>query len=193
MPENPPPTKARAWERKRNEKKNRAASSGAASSGAAPRRAGLRALAASLPRVTKKLFGKRGFAEGGLAADWSGIVGAELASRCRPGKLAFARAAERRDGTLTLRVEAPFATEVQHLAPQIMERINGYFGYRAVARLRLKQVAYSPRSATQPATPEPAREIAPELAARLESVEDPELRAALGRLGRALGPRPDQD
>jgi hypothetical protein len=28
--------------------------------------------------------------------------------------------------------------------------------------------------------------MTPELAARLESVEDPELRAALGRLGRAL-------
>jgi hypothetical protein len=157
-----------------------------------PRRAGLRALAVSLPRVTKRLFGKRGFAEGGLAADWSGIVGAELATRCRPGKLAFARAAERREGTLTLRVEAPFATEVQHLAPQIMERINGYFGYRMVARLRLKQVPYSPgpdatRTAPAPgAAPDP--EITPELAARLESVEDPELRAALGRLGRALGP-----
>ena len=157
-----------------------------------PRRAGLRALAVSLPRVTQRAFGKRGFAEGGLATDWSGIVGSELAARCRPGKLTFPRAAERREGTLTLRVEAPFATEVQHIAPQIMERINGHFGYRMVARLLLKQVAYSPRPATPPAKPEPAPEITPELAARLESVEDPELRAALGRLGRALGPRPDQ-
>ena len=157
------------------------------------RRAGLRALAVSLPRVTRRAFGKRGFAEGGLAVDWTGIVGTELAARCRPGKLAFARAAERRDGTLTLRVEAPFAIEVQHLAPQIMERINGHFGYRMVARLLLKQVAYSPRPATSPAKPGPAPEITPELAARLESIEDPELRAALGRLGRALGSRPDQD
>ncbi len=157
------------------------------------RRAGLRALAVSLPRVTQRAFGKRGFAEGGLAADWPGIVGAELAARCRPGKLAFARAAERRDGTLTLRVEAPFAVEVQHLAPQIMERINGHFGYRMVARLLLKQVAFSPRPATPPAKPEPAPELTPELAARLESVEDPELREALGRLGRALGPTPGRD
>ncbi len=153
-----------------------------------PRRAGLRALAVTLPRVTKRLFGKRGFAEGGLAADWPGIVGAELAARCRPGKLAFARAAERREGTLTLRVEAHFATEVQHLAPQIMERINGYFGYRAVARLRLKQVPYRPGPKRNRTAPVPTPEITPELAARLESVEDPELRAALGRLGRALGP-----
>ncbi len=154
----------------------------------APRRAGLRALAVSLPRVTKRLFGKRGFAEGGLAADWPGIVGTGLATRCRPGTLTFARAGVRREGTLTLRVEAPFATEVQHLAPQIMERINGYFGYRAVARLRLKQVPYRPGPKPDRTVPAPDPEITPELAARLESVEDPELRAALGRLGRALGP-----
>ncbi len=152
------------------------------------RRAGLRALAAALPRVTKRLFGTRGFAEGGLAADWPGIVGTELAGRCRPGKLAFARGAERRNGTLTLRVEAPFATEVQHMAPQIMERINGYFGYGAVARLRLQQVPYRPApEPDQPGpAPAPGAETSPELAARLEAVEDPELRAALGRLGRAL-------
>lgn len=153
-----------------------------------PRRAGLRALAVSLPRVTKKLFGKRGFAEGGLAADWPEIVGTELAQRCRPGKLTFARGAERRNGTLTLRVEAPFATEVQHMAPQIMERINGYFGYGAIARLRLQQVPYRPGSKPEQPGPAPASgaETSPELAARLEAVEDPELRAALGRLGRAL-------
>ncbi len=152
----------------------------------APRRAGLRALAVSLPRVTKRLFGKRGFAEGGLAADWPGIVGAELASRCHPGKLAFARAAERREGTLTLRVEAPFATELQHLAPQLMERINGYFGYRAVARLRLQQVPPAP-SAARPAPPPTVRgEDEAVLERRLDAVEDPDLRAALGRLGRAV-------
>ncbi len=154
--------------------------------GAAPRRAGLRALAVTLPKVTQRLVGKRGFAEGGLAADWPGIVGNEIASRCMPGKLSFERHAERRDGTLTLRVEAPFATELQHLAPQVMERINGYFGYRAVARLRLKQVPPAPRAARQ--APPPAARVEDEAALerRLDAVEDPDLRAALGRLGRAL-------
>ena len=153
---------------------------------AAPRRAGLRALAVTLPKVTQRLVGKRGFAEGGLAADWPGIVGNEIASRCMPGKLSFERHAERRDGTLTLRVEAPFATELQHLAPQVMERINGYFGYRAVARLRLKQVPPAPRAARQ--APPPAARVEDEAALerRLDAVEDPDLRAALGRLGRAL-------
>ena len=69
-----------------------------------------------------------------------------------------------------------------------MERINGYFGYGAIARLRLQQVPYRPGSEPEQPGPAPApgAETSPELAARLEAVEDPELRAALGRLGRAL-------
>ncbi len=152
-----------------------------------PRRAGLRALAVTLPKVTRRVLGQRGFAEGGLAAEWPGIVGVEIAARCRPGRLAFARAAERREGTLTLRVEAPFALEIQHLAPQLIERINGYFGYRAVARIKLQQVPLAARrhADAPPAPPlSPAQEAA--LESRLAGVEDPDLRAALGRLGRAL-------
>ncbi len=72
------------------------------------------------------------------------------------------------------------------MAPQIMERINGYFGYGAVAWLRLQQVPYSPGPAPGQPEPGPDAEPSPELAARLNAVEDPELRAALGRLGRAL-------
>ncbi len=154
----------------------------------ARRRAGLRALAVTLPKVTRHIFGRRGFAEGGLAIEWPSIVGTEIAAHCRPDRLAFERASERREGTLTLRVEAPFATEIQHLSPQIIERINGYFGYRAVARLRLHQ---APLAATEVAAPRPAASPPDEaaLARRLEAVEDPELRDALGRLGRALDRR----
>ncbi len=153
----------------------------------APRRAGLRALAVSLPKATRHIFGRRGFAEGGLAIEWPSIVGAQLAALCVPGKLSFAYPSERREGTLTLRVESAFATEAQHLAPLLIERVNGYFGYRAVARLRLQQGPLAPRGTRAPAPPALSAEDEMALKRRLDQVEDPELRAALGRLGRALG------
>jgi hypothetical protein len=149
----------------------------------------LRALAVTLPRLTRRLIGRGGFAEGGLAADWPGIVGTEMASRCQPGKLVFRHQSERREGTLTLRVEAPFAVELQHLAPQLIERINGYFGYRAVARLTLRQVPLAPPGARAPPTAPLSAEDEAALDRRLDEVEDPDLRVALGRLGRALGRR----
>ena len=151
------------------------------------RRRGLHALAATLPKVTRRALGRRGFAEGGLIAEWPSVVGREIAARCLPAKLALARPGRREDGTLTLRVEPGFATELQHLAPQIIERVNGYLGYRAVDRLILKQGPLP--GPEEEATPPPHQLTADEAAAlkdRLSAVDDDELRAALERLGRAV-------
>ena len=115
------------------------------------RRPGLRAVAATLPKVTRRALGKRGFAEGGLATEWPSIVGEHIAARCLPRKLALARPGKRAEGALTLRVEPGFAIDLQHLSPLLIERINGYFGYRAIARLTLQQgPVRAPRKAPPP-------------------------------------------
>ncbi len=143
---------------------------------------GLRALAASLPKVTRKAMGKRGLGEGGLIADWPSIVGAELAAVSAPSKLT--RGGE---ATLTLRVESGHALALQHLEPLVVERINSYLGYGGVARLRLQQgpLAKNREPPSAPPPPlSPAEEA--ELAARSATVADAELRAALDRLARAV-------
>jgi hypothetical protein len=158
----------------------------------AVRRAGLRALAATLPKVTKRALGKRGFADAGLLADWPAVVGREIAERCVPRKLARARPGGREAGTLTLKVEPGAALELQHLEPLLIERINAYLGYRAVGRLRFLQgrIGTQPaRTPSPPPTPQPGAERA--LRGRLESVEDPDVRAALEGLGRAVLERRD--
>ncbi|MEE8189487.1 MAG: DciA family protein [Kiloniellales bacterium] len=155
------------------------------------RRPGLRAVAATLPRVAKRALGRRGFAEGGLAVEWPSIVGEELAARCLPSKVAVARPGRRAEGTLTLRVVPGFATELQHLAPLILERVNGYFGYSAIGRLQLQQ---GPLPARRPPRRPPEPPLSPEeeaeLKDRLAGVEDEELRGALERLGRAVRQQP---
>ena len=40
---------------------------------------------------------------------------------------------------MTLRCLGAMALELQHQTPMLLERINSYFGYRAVAQLRLVQ------------------------------------------------------
>lgn len=143
---------------------------------------GLRALATSLPKATRKAMGKRGLGEGGLIADWPSIVGAELAAVCTPNKLTRGG-----DATLTLRVESGHALTLQHLEQLVIERINGYLGYGAVARLRLQQgpLTRNRKPAALPPPPlSPAEEA--ELAARTATIADDELRAALERLARAV-------
>lgn len=150
------------------------------------RRGVMRALAADVPQVVKPALGKRGFSEGQMVAQWADIVGADLARRVMPEKLIFPPG-ERRDGTLRLRVAPGFALEAQHREPQVLERLNGFFGYRALARLTLVQ---GPLPKETPAAPRRRRDLAPgeraALAQRVAGIADSELRDALTRLGEAV-------
>ncbi len=148
------------------------------------RRGGPRALAAMLPKIAKPAFGKRGFVEAGVLTDWSVIVGPVLAAETRPMRLSFPRGA-RTDGTLQIRVTSAFAPELQHLAPLVIERINRYFGYGAIARLTLSQgpVIRPPRNKRR-RLPDPEPATLRRLETRVAAIEDAELRAALAGLGR---------
>lgn len=150
------------------------------------RRGSLRAIAADVPKIAGAVLGKRGFAEAQLVAQWPAIIGEALAAGVSPDKLSFARGV-RRDGTLHLRVASGLALEVQHREPVLLERINAFFGYRAVARLALKQgpPAHAPKAS--PPTRRPLKgEERQLLDQRLAAIEDPELKSALLRLGEAV-------
>jgi hypothetical protein len=143
-------------------------------------------LAATLPKVTRKVLGRRGLAEGSLVADWPALVGEMIAERSLPLRLSF-DGGERRDGTLHVRVSGALALELQHLEPQVVERINGFFGYRAVGRLRIHQgpVPMRPRPRRSEPPPPPA-ETEAEIAALVAPVDDGALREALQHLARSL-------
>lgn len=155
------------------------------------RRGGTRAIGALAPALTKQAIGKRGFTSATILTDWAKIVGAELARQSQPDGLRFPRG--RRDGgVLTVRVDGPLATELMHLEPLVIERINGHFGYKAVERLKLIQAPVRRAGAGGAAKPPPkpkrvlseAEEEAIE--ERVAHIADPELRERLKRLGRAV-------
>jgi hypothetical protein len=88
---------------------------------------------------------------------------------------------------LKLRVAAAKGIEIQHRAPLVIERINLFFGRAVVERLALVQ---APLPLSSPPPPAPARALARGEAAaldrQLDGIADPQLRAALDRLGRAV-------
>lgn len=156
---------------------------------------GPRPVAALLPSVTRKALGKQGFAHAALITDWQDVVGPDLARVSQPERLTFGRG-ERRNGVLHIRVLGAVATEMQHLAPIVMERVNRYFGFRAVAQIKLRQTT-SIRRPTGPTRPRPqprrpreetVRHLAP-LLARVEDAELEEILLSLGQgvLGRDAG------
>ena len=149
------------------------------------RRGGLRAIAAEIPRIAGAALGKRGFGEAQLVTQWEAVIGEELAAKLSPERLVFPRG-ERRGGTLRLRVASAFAVEAQHLEPVLIERINAFFGYGAVARLAFIQ---GPPLTAAPAPPRLRKLSAEEqrdIESRVAGVADPELRDALVRLGSAV-------
>jgi hypothetical protein len=144
-----------------------------------------RPLARIVPKVAGKALGKRGMAFGTLITDWATIMGPDLARSTLPQKLTFPPG-QRQDATLHLRVSGSAALDVQHQEPQLIERINAFFGYRAIARIKLIQ-APMPGAPRRPKT---LRPMTPEEEAGIQRatgpVEDEDLRDALARLGRAV-------
>lgn len=149
-----------------------------------PRRGGgPRALASQVARLTRPVLARRGFAAAEIIERWGDIVGQALAARSLPERIAFPPG-KREDGTLHLRVDSgSLALELQHFEGLLVERVNGYFGYRAVARLRLTQrpMPKAPARAA-PVPDDPPDEADP----RLADIDDPGLRAALAGLGAAV-------
>lgn len=152
-----------------------------------PKRRGgsFRAIGAELPKLARPVLGKRGLGEAQLLMHWEAIVGPELAEDARPERLSFAKG-ERAHGTLRLRVAPGAALELQHQAPVVIERVNAFLGYPAVARLAFVQAPLPP-ARPRPVAPRPLRPDEQEaLVRRVETVDDEELRAALERLGAAV-------
>ena len=130
---------------------------------------------------------KRGFSEPRLLVEWDAVVGAQIAGLCRPVKLGYA-SKQGMGGTLTIGALGAMALEVQHLTPQIEERVNAHYGYRAISRIRLVQLgpeAFEEHRKAQ-AVPHTRPEEVARIRSMVEPVADDGLRGALERLGRNI-------
>ncbi|MGE3709278.1 MAG: DUF721 domain-containing protein [Hyphomicrobiaceae bacterium] len=166
--------------------------------------AGIRASVSARPvgsfiaRLTRKAMEKYGFSAAQLITDWALIVGPELARHTEPQRLKWPRAvnayAETEEGAagrpgaiLYLRVDAARALDVQYSSHLIIDRINGYFGSRAIASIKILQAPALPVETSSSRRPGPLRKTsAPKASIDLNAVADERLRTALERLQRNI-------
>ncbi|WP_336946053.1 DUF721 domain-containing protein [Asaia sp. HN010] len=147
-----------------------------------------RALGSILPQVTKPAFSKRAAPAIRLILDWAEIVGPALASQTEPRRVSA--------GTLTIACTGPVALELQHLAPQLIERINTHCGpLRSgrdlrfddgsilVKRIKILQDPSIMRPVTPAARPVPQPVSIPDM-------KEGELQAVLARLGGHIRRKP---
>ena len=147
---------------------------------------GLAPLTAEARAITKPILGKYGFAGIDILTNWEEIVGADLARGIKPQKLSF-DGLKRTDGTLhVLSAGGAFAMLLEHQKNRVIDRINTFFGYPAVAHIKIQQGAFklSPSGSIVESSLSPAEEE--NLRQRTAAIEDIELREKAYQIGREI-------
>jgi hypothetical protein len=164
---------------------------------------GPKAVGSFVPGLTRQAFEKFGFSAATLLTDWATIVGADLAAYTAPERLKWPRAVEigedpaeesskgRPGAMLILAVDPARALDVQYKVRQLVDRINAYFGYRAVADLRIVQTPLKrPITTSRLDTTSLLRHD--RVVPKVEGVTDAGLKAALERMAAGLSEREAQ-
>lgn len=167
----------------------------AGKSGTPKRRGGGFKSAASAARdQVTTMAGQKGFAETDVLLRWAEIAGAALAEVCRPVKVHYG--AQRTLGaTLVVQTTSGRAPEVEMQGPALIDRVNQFYGYRAIQRLKVTQsTGIGPvagfAEAAKPfvgpgarADTKPTKADQTEAATLAEGISSPGLRDALTRMG----------
>ena len=158
--------------------------------GAAPRRTRKGFAAASLSGASalRRVAGRRGVAEARLLTHWREIAGPVFGDASSPIRVK-PRGGHALGGVLVLAVDGPRASELEHAAPQLIERVNAFYGYAAVAEVKLTQAAT--RAVPPPRIERPKPVALSDLSESkqrtllkmTQTVADDDLRGALARLG----------
>lgn len=145
-----------------------------------------------LPEALGPAAARQGFASAEILSRWEAIVGPEFASVSAPQKLSIpprAPAASPDEpaprAVLTLKVDGAFALEIQHRSAEIVGRVNAYLGWPCVGALKLRQGSIGSRGPARTSPPPPTEQEARRVAEAAARIDEPELGAALRRLGEA--------
>lgn len=146
-----------------------------------------RRVSSLVERDIKRMGEKRGFTETRLLTHWGDIAGPDTAAICRPVKVGFPRNGF--GAILTLLTTGAQAPMLQMRLPQIIDRVNACYGYRAISRIDITQTAptgfaegqaeFAPRTKTRA---EPDAECQAQARQKTADVGDEGLRQSLERL-----------
>ena len=148
---------------------------------------GLAPLTKEVSTLTQNIFGQKGFVSIDLITHWKDIIGSDLAQGVIPMKLTFPQN-KRTQGTLHVRTASgAFALLFEHQKMRVIERVNTYFGYPAIAQISQTQGAIKLK-------PTPAQEIewplgdeeVQDLLQKVNAIENDEVRAQMFELGVSL-------
>ena len=129
-----------------------------------------------------------------LLGSWDEIAGAQFAECTRPERISWPRRASEmageggghQPGVLTIACEGARALFLSHQQGEIIQRINGFFGFPAISQVRIVQKPVSAQPRRRPKPRPLTGEAARHLDHLVEGIEGDALKAALKRLGTAV-------
>ena len=96
---------------------------------------GLRSFKDTLPKNVKKIIKKKGHIFSETLNNWKYIVGDDLFKVCYPKS--FKNSNKLRAGYLLIMVKRGHEVDMEYSKKQILDKINSYFGYTVVEKLKL--------------------------------------------------------
>ena len=102
------------------------------------RKRGFKSASSLLQKQIQKASETRGFAVSKILTNWTEIIGSDLAKIAKPVKVNYGR--EGFGAGLVLLTNSANAPMVQAQSKQIIDRVNGVYGYNAISRVRITQI-----------------------------------------------------
>ena len=151
-------------------------------------------IAEAANRLIDPVLQKKAGINTALIGSWDEIAGSDFADCSRPEKITWPRRNADRQGdgggmepgVLTIACEGARALFLVHAQGELIQRINGFFGFPAIRQIRIVQKPVTPRTPPR----RRLRPLSPGERSHLETltaeIESEPLKAALDRLGRGI-------
>ena len=92
----------------------------------------------SLPKIIDKNIKEKNFIEISLIKKWREIIGDDIAKFCWPIKIRFSEI-NNLHGIIFLKTMRGKSMEIEFKNEEIIEKLNQYFGYKAIAKISVVQ------------------------------------------------------
>ena len=97
---------------------------------------GLRSFGATLPRGVKGILKKNGYNYSEIISKWSMLVGKDISNCSYPKSIKMKKGNS--NGTLVIQIKRGDEIQVEYAKKEIMDKINGYFGYKLINEVKLQ-------------------------------------------------------
>lgn len=144
----------------------------------------------AISKLTDPIYQRQGFIRSTIILEWKLIVGGHFAQFCQPEKITFPME-KRTGGRLVLKTNSSFAPELQFQEPVIINRINQYFGYRAVDKLIIRHGLTPSLDRTKRRHYSLSEKDRSHLQESVEGITNTDLQQALMNLGIGIMSQPD--